>query len=50
MGKYRETTVADNSFFSYRFNTAAAEEPHLVVVEYPDDKERVVSLFLHEEE
>jgi len=49
MGKYRETTVADNSFFSYRFNTSALEEPHLVVVEYPDDKERVVSLFLHEE-
>ncbi len=49
MGKYRETTVADNSFFSYRFNTEAIEEPHLVVVEYPDDKERVASLFLHEE-
>ena len=49
MGKYRETTVADNSFFAYRFNTAALGEPHLVVVEYPDDKERVTSLFLHEE-
>ena len=49
MGKYRETSVADNSFFSYRFKTGAKNEPLLVAVEYPDDKKRITAIFLHEE-
>ena len=49
MGTYRETELSDNSYFSYRFKTGAKNEPLLLVAEYPDDKERITAIFLHEE-
>ena len=49
MGTYRETAVSDNSFFAYRLFVKNIHAPHLIVAEYPDDKERTVSIFLHEE-
>ncbi len=48
LGAYRETAVNDNCFFAYRFFVDHPTRPHLVVAEYPDDDERIATLFFHE--
>ena len=47
-GSYRETGTAAGSFFGYRFKTGPLYAPLLVVVEYPDDKERMISFAVQE--
>ncbi|NLF32618.1 MAG: hypothetical protein GX591_17215 [Planctomycetes bacterium] len=49
LGAYRETAINDNSFFAYRFFVDNPRRPHLVVAEYPDDDERIATIFFHEE-
>ncbi|MBE6688301.1 MAG: hypothetical protein E7588_03365 [Ruminococcaceae bacterium] len=39
-GRYRETDGAHLSRFGYRFMLENKDKPHLIVVKYPDDKER----------
>ena len=45
-GAYRETGPAANSYFAYRFRVAAAGRPHVVVLEFPDDAERMTAIAL----
>ncbi|MBQ7153563.1 MAG: hypothetical protein IJR83_06480 [Clostridia bacterium] len=42
LGKYRETDPADNSRFGFRFDTPYPKLPHLLEVDYPDDRPRVI--------
>jgi hypothetical protein len=45
-GSYRETGPAANSYFAYRFRIADALKAHVVVLEFPDDADRLVALGL----
>jgi len=47
-GKYRETARHRNAFFAYRYHTEKKDSPHLIVVEYPDDKKRCIYFATHE--
>lgn len=41
-GVYRETAAADNARFGYRFHTPFPKLPHLLEMDYPDDRARVI--------
>jgi len=42
-GTYRATAAHRHAFFSYAYRTAGRDKPVLLVIEYPDDAERVIS-------
>ena len=44
LGRYREAGDERNSRFAYRFQVKNLHVPHLLVVEYPDDKERTMAI------
>ena len=44
LGTYREAGPEKFSRFCYRFQIANFQTPHLVVVKYPDDKERIFDI------
>ena len=46
MGKYRETGAVSWSRFAYRFAVDEPQTPYLAVVEYPDDKARVMEIMI----
>jgi hypothetical protein len=43
-GTYRETGAAPNSWFAYRFRVAGVARPHVIVLEFPDDADRMTAL------
>ena len=45
-GRYRVTGAAAHSYFAYRFRVAAPGRAHVVVLEFPDDADRIVALSL----
>lgn len=45
-GTYRETGPAANSYFAYRFRVAAPGKAHVVVLEFPDDDDRLTAIGL----
>ena len=47
-GKYRVTAAHRHAFFSYAFRTAGRDKPVLIVVEYPDDADRVIGYTTHD--
>ncbi len=47
-GNYRVTAPHRHAFFSYGFRTAGKDKPVLIVIEYPDDEERVISFMTHD--
>ncbi len=47
-GRYRITAQGRNSFFSYRWRSAAKNMPHVLIVEYPDDARREICFLTHE--
>ena len=47
-GKYRVTAPHGYAFFSYRFKSAGANQPVLLVFEYPDDAVRTTCFATHE--
>jgi len=46
MGRYRETSDRKLSRFAYRFHIEDVDAPHLAVVEYPDDKDRMIEVMI----
>jgi hypothetical protein len=46
IGNYRETGPTAGSWFAYRFRVAAAGRAHVVVLQFPDDEERITALAL----
>ena len=42
-GTYRVTAAHRHAFFSYAYRTAGRDKPVVLVIEYPDDAERVIS-------
>ena len=47
-GKYRVTAPHRHAFFSYAFRTAGRDKPVLMVIEYPDDAQRIISYMTHD--
>ena len=47
-GKYRVTAPHRHAFFSYAYRTAGRDKPVLLVIEYPDDAERIISFMTHD--
>ncbi len=47
-GRYRITAPHRHAFFSYGFRTAGRDNPILLVIEYPDDDDRVISFMTHD--
>lgn len=47
-GTYRITAPHHHAFFSYGFRTAGRDRPVLLVIEYPDDADRVISFMTHD--
>ncbi len=47
-GTYRITASHRHAFFSYAFRTAGRDKPVLIVVEYPDDADRIISYMTHD--
>jgi len=45
-GSYRETGPAANSYFAYRFRVAAPGRAHVVVMQFPDDADRIAAIAL----
>ncbi|MBN2583764.1 MAG: hypothetical protein JXL80_11920 [Planctomycetes bacterium] len=45
-GACRETAAAPNSWFAYRFRVAGPGRPHVVVLEFPDDGDRMTAVAL----
>jgi len=43
-GTYRETGAAPNSWFAYRFRVAGVARPHVIVLEFPDDADRMTAV------
>jgi hypothetical protein len=47
-GTYRVTAPHRHAFFSYAYRTAGADQPVLLVIEYPDDAQRMISFMTHD--
>jgi len=47
-GRYRVTAPHRHAFFSYGYRTAGRDRPVLLVIEYPDDADRVISFMTHD--
>lgn len=47
-GRYRVTAPHRHAFFSYGYRTAGRDRPVLLVIEYPDDDDRVISFMTHD--
>ena len=47
-GRYRVTAAHRHAFFSYAVRTAGRDKPVLIVIEYPDDAERLISYMTHD--
>ncbi|MGO8705713.1 MAG: hypothetical protein ACLQVA_18065 [Candidatus Brocadiia bacterium] len=47
-GTYRVTAPHRHAFFSYAYRTAGADRPVLIVIEYPDDAQRMISFMTHD--
>jgi len=47
-GSYRITAPHHHAFFSYAYKTAGPDRPVLLVIEYPDDAERITSFMTHD--
>ena len=47
-GAYRVTAPHRHGFFSYAFRTAGRDNPNLIVIEYPDDADRVIGYTTHD--
>ncbi|MGD0999880.1 MAG: sugar-binding protein [Candidatus Brocadiia bacterium] len=47
-GTYRVTAPHRHAFFSYAYRTAGADKPVLLVIEYPDDAQRMISFMTHD--
>ncbi len=47
-GKYRVTASHRHAFFSTLYKTAGRDKPVLLVIEYPDDADRVMSFMTHD--
>ena len=47
-GKYRVTAAHRHAFFSYAHRSAGRDKPVLVVIEYPDDADRVIGYTNHD--
>jgi len=46
LGKYRESAPEKFSRLAYRFKVKTPRAPHQIVIEYPDDKERIFDIML----
>ena len=46
LGKYRETGEKSFSRFAYRFSLDTPHSPYLAVLEYPDDKARIMEIMI----
>jgi hypothetical protein len=44
IGAYRETGASAHSWFAYRFRVAAPGKAHVLVMEFPDDADRMTAL------
>ena len=49
-GKYREGNSAPKSRFAYQLNIKNPGKPHILEIDYPDDKDRVCSIRMGENE
>ncbi len=47
-GRYRVTAPHRHAFFSYGYRTAGRDRPVLLVIEYPDDDDRIISFMTHD--
>jgi len=47
-GKYRQSAAHRHAHFSVRWRSAGADQPHLLVFEYPDDADRQICFFTHD--
>jgi hypothetical protein len=47
-GRYRVTAAHRHAFFSYAYRSAGKDKPVLLVIEYPDDADRVISFMTHD--
>ena len=47
-GTYRATAPHHHAFFSYAYKTAGPDKPVFLVIEYPDDAERITSFMTHD--
>jgi len=47
-GKYRVTAAHRHAFFSYAHRSAGRDKPVLLVIEYPDDADRVIGYTNHD--
>ncbi len=47
-GKYRETAGHRHAMVSVRWQADAIDKPHVLLWEYPDDKDRQICFFTHE--
>jgi len=44
IGSYRETGTEDDNRFGYRFDVERIDRPHLMVLTFPDDRERTMCI------
>ena len=47
-GTYRVTAPHNHAYFAYRYHTAGKDQPVLLVVEYPDDADRIMNFITHD--
>jgi len=47
-GTYRVTAPHNHAYFAYRYHTAGVDRPVLLVVEYPDDADRIMNFITHD--